>query len=121
MNIATALPQIKAGRFKAYAVSTGQRLPALPNVPTLTEEGYAGIGSNNWNGLFVPARAPKPVVDRLFSATTAALNRPDVQEAFAKNQIPVAVSQSSQEFNTFVQAEIRRWAAILKDNPVAFE
>jgi tripartite-type tricarboxylate transporter receptor subunit TctC len=121
MNVATALPQVKAGRFKAYAVSTAQRLPELPNVPTMTEEGFAGIGSNNWNGLFAPARTPKPVIDRLFTVTTTVLQRPEVQEAFAKNQIPVALSQSPDEFNRFVQAEMRKWVKILKESPVAFE
>ncbi len=116
MNVATATPQVKAGRFKAYAVTTEQRLPDLPNVPTMAEAGFPGIGSNNWNGIFAPARTPRPVVNKLYAALVQTMQRQDIQELFAKNQVPVAVSKSPEEFDAFVQSEMKRWAKIIRDN-----
>ena len=116
MNVATATPQVKAGRFKAYAVTTQQRLPDLPNVPTMAEAGFPGIGSNNWNGIFAPARTPRPVVNKLHAALVQTMQRQDIQELFAKNQVPVAISKSPEEFDAFVQYEMKRWAKIIKDN-----
>jgi tripartite-type tricarboxylate transporter receptor subunit TctC len=116
MNVATATPQVKAGRFKAYAVTTQQRLPDLPTVPTMSEAGFPGIGSNNWNGIFAPARTPRPVVNKLHAALVQTMQRQDIQELFAKNQVPVAISKSPEEFDAFVQSEMKRWAKIIKDN-----
>jgi tripartite-type tricarboxylate transporter receptor subunit TctC len=116
MNVATATPQVKAGRFKAYAVTTQQRLPELPNVPTMTEAGFPGIGSNNWNGVFAPARTPRPIVNKLYAALVQTMQRQDIRELFAKNQVPVAVSKSPEEFDAFVRSETKRWAKIVKDN-----
>lgn len=116
MNVATATPQVKAGRFKAYAVTTEQRLPDLPNVPTMAEAGFPGIGSNNWNGVFAPARTPRTIVNKLYAALVQTMQRQDIQELFAKNQVPVAVSKSPEEFDAFVQSEMKRWAKIIRDN-----
>ena len=121
MNVATATPQVKAGRFKAYAVTTEQRLPELPNVPSMAEAGFPGIGSNNWNGIFAPARTPRPIVNKLHSALIKTMQRQDIQELFAKNQVPVSVSGSPDEFDAFVQSELARWAKIIRDNNIKLE
>jgi len=121
MNVATATPQVKAGRFKAYAVTTEQRLPDLPNVPTMAEAGFPGIGSNNWNGIFAPARTPRLVINKLHAALVKTMQRQDIQELFAKNQVPVAVSRSPEEFDAFVQSEMKRWAKIVKDNNIKLD
>ncbi len=121
MNVATATPQVKGGRFKAYAVTTDQRLPELPLVPTMTEAGFPGIGSNNWNGIFAPARTPRPIVNKLFAALIKTMQRPDIQELFAKNQVPVALSKSPDDFDAFVQSEMGRWAKIVRENNIKLE
>lgn len=121
MNLATAIGQIKSGRLKAYAVTTDQRLADLPNVPTMTEAGFPGIGSNNWNGVFAPAKTPRPIIDKLFTALTQTVQRQDVKDIFAKSLIPVAVSASPEEFNAFVHSEIQRWVKIIKDNDIKLE
>src|SRR5215217_3613256 len=74
-NMASLLPHIKSGRPKALAAAPAPRLPELPYVPTLAEQGYAGIGTNAWQGLFAPAATPKPVVDKLYAAVSAVLAR----------------------------------------------
>jgi tripartite-type tricarboxylate transporter receptor subunit TctC len=121
MNLATAVGQIRSGRLKAYAVTTDKRLPDFPNVPTMAEAGFAGIGSNNWNGLFGQVKLPKPIVAKLFTAFTQAVNRPDVQEVFARSLIPVAISKSPEEFDEFVRSENARWTKIIKENNLKLE
>lgn len=121
MNVATATPQVKAGRFKAYAVTTAQRMADLPGVPTMAEEGYPGIGSNNWNGIFAPARTPRAIINKLHATLLQTMQRQDLQELFAKNQIPIAVSASPADFDAFVRSEMTRWARIVKENDIRLE
>ena len=77
-NMASLLPHIRSGRLKALAAVPPQRLPELPNVPTLAEQGFPGIGTNAWQGLFAPAATPKAVVDRLHAAVVQVLTREKV-------------------------------------------
>src|SRR5438105_4162510 len=72
-NMASLLPHIKSGRLKALGAVPAQRIPELPNVPTLAEQGYPGIGTNAWQGLFAPAATPKPIVDKLYAAVAGVL------------------------------------------------
>src|SRR4051812_38624099 len=83
-NMASLLPHIKSGRLKALAAVPAQRLPELPNVPTLAEQGFPGIGTNAWQGMFAPAATPKPVVEALHRAVFAVLSRPETKDGLAK-------------------------------------
>src|SRR5438445_3016577 len=83
-NMASLLPHIRSGRLKALAAIPARRLPELPNVPTLAEQGFPGIGTNAWQGMFAPAATPKPVVERLHGAVVAVLTRPEQREGLAK-------------------------------------
>src|SRR3954467_3430665 len=74
-NTASLLPHIKSGRLKAIAAVPAQRLPELPDVSTLAEQGFADIGTNAWQGLFAPVATPKPIVDKLYAAVSAILAR----------------------------------------------
>src|SRR3954468_17052422 len=71
-NLASLLPHIKSGRLKPLAAETEQRLPELPSIPTMAEQGFPGIGTNAWQGMFAPAATPKPIVEKLYSAVSAA-------------------------------------------------
>jgi tripartite-type tricarboxylate transporter receptor subunit TctC len=121
MNSATVLPLIRAGKLKAYATTGLKRMPELPDVPTLAEAGFPGSGSDNWNGLFVPAKTPAAIVERLFVATTQAMQREPIRDAFAKANVPVTLSRSPAEFNAFVRDELRRWARIIKANDIRID
>jgi len=120
-NAASTTPQVKAGRMKAYATTAPRRLPDLPDVPTFTELGLAGVGSDNWNGLFLPARTPRAIVNRLHQATVEVLQRPAIVEAYAKVAVPVAVSRSPEDFDAFVRTEVARWTRIIKDNQIRLD
>ena len=113
-NMASLLPHIRSGRLKALAAVPAQRLPELPNVPTLAEQGYPGIGTNAWQGLFAPAATPKPVVDKLYAAVSAILTRPDQRETLAKQMMTVDVSKSPQDFTEQVRRETQAWAEFLR-------
>ena len=121
LNAATVTPQVKAGRMKAYVTTAKQRLPDLPEVPTMAEAGFAGMGSVNWNGVFVPVKTPRAIIDKLAAATAQVLQRPPVQAAFVKAGVPLTPSASPEEFQEFVRSELKRWARIIKENNVKFE
>ena len=120
-NMASLLPHIKSGRLKALAAVPPQRLPELPNVPTLAEQGFPGIGTNAWQGMFAPAATPKAVVDRLHAGVVAVLTRPAEKEALAKQMMSVEVSKSPQEFTELVRRETASWGEFLREARIHIE
>jgi len=114
-NMASLLPHIRSGRLKALAAIPAQRLPELPNVPTLAEQGFPGIGTNAWQGMFAPAATPKSVIDRLHGAIVAVLTRPEQREGLAKQMMSVEVSKSPQEFTDLVRRETLGWGEVLRE------
>lgn len=120
-NAASTAPQVKAGRMKAFATTAPKRLPDLPDVPTFTELGFAGVGSDNWNGLFLPARTPRAIVNRLFQATVEVLQRPTIVETYAKVGVPVTTSRSPEAFDAFVKSEVARWDRIIRENQIRLD
>jgi tripartite-type tricarboxylate transporter receptor subunit TctC len=121
LNAASITPHVKGGRMKAFATTARERLPDLPEVPTMAEVGFAGVGSVNWNGFFMPARTPRPVVGKLHSATLQVMQRKQVRDAFVNSAVPITLSKSPEEFQEFVSVEIRRWARIIRDNDIKLE
>jgi tripartite-type tricarboxylate transporter receptor subunit TctC len=113
-NMASLLPHIRSGRLKALAVIPAQRLPELPNVPTLAEQGFPGIGTNAWQGMFAPAATPKAIIDKLHGAVMTILTKPDQREALAKQMMSVEVSKSPQEFTDLVRRETQAWGDFLR-------
>jgi tripartite-type tricarboxylate transporter receptor subunit TctC len=113
-NMASLLPHIRSGRLKALAAVPTQRLAELPNVPTLAEQGFPGIGTNAWQGIFAPAATPRPVVEKLYAGITAALARPEQREGLAKQMMSVELSKSPTEFTELVRKETQDWAEFLR-------
>jgi tripartite-type tricarboxylate transporter receptor subunit TctC len=111
------LPQVKAGKLRALAVTSAKRSPAVPDVPTLAESGLNGFAIVSWFGFFVPAATPQPIVDKLFQETVKALKNPDTIERFAKEGAePEGLTPA--QFATYVQQESARYAKVLKDNNI---
>jgi tripartite-type tricarboxylate transporter receptor subunit TctC len=121
VNLASSLPQIRAGRMKALATTAPQRLSELPSVATMAEQGYAGIGTNAWNGMFAPAAVPKPVLQRIHTLVVEILQRPEFKEMLAKQLMTVSVSASPAAYTEFVKAETRKWANVVKENDIRIE
>lgn len=120
-NVASNIGAVKAGQIKAYAVTAEQRLTDMPDVPTMAESGFPGIGSLNWNGLFAPARTPRAIVAKLHANTVAAMKELDGDGTLSKRQLPVSLSASPEAFAGFVNAEARKWEKIIKDNNVRID
>jgi tripartite-type tricarboxylate transporter receptor subunit TctC len=118
-NMASLLPHIKSGRLKPLAAVPAQRLPELPNVPTLAEQGYPGIGTNAWQGMFAPAATPRPVIDKLYAAISRALGRE--KDALAGKMLTVAVSPSPDEFNALVRRETQAWGEFVREAKIKIE
>jgi tripartite-type tricarboxylate transporter receptor subunit TctC len=121
INLASTIEQIRAGRLKAIATTMPTRLAELPNVPTMAEQGFPGIGTNAWQGLFAPAATPKPILDKLHAAVVTILSRPEMKEMLAQQLMTVAVSKSPQEFTDQVRAETQAWSEVVRDNKVKID
>jgi tripartite-type tricarboxylate transporter receptor subunit TctC len=118
-NVSSVLELVRAGRLKALAVTSQARLPDLPGVPTMAEAGYPGVGTDAWQGLFVPAGTPGNVVARLHAAARKVLLQPDVRSNLIKRSIVPAPSADPAEFAAFVRNETARWNQVVKDNRAA--
>ena len=105
---------VLAGLVKAYAVSAGERLATLPNVPTAREAGV-NYEMSVWAGLFAPKGVSPEVIARLADALDKALDEPVVRERLAQlgGSIPAKVERNPAAFDRFVRSEIARWAPIL--------
>jgi len=108
-----ALGQIQAGKIKAIAVADGNRLPQLPNVPTMAEAGIADVNVSSWNGLFAPTGTPPAIIDRLSKETIAVLQDPAIRAEFEKRGA-TPVGSTPAEFKAFVEKEIKMWADVAK-------
>jgi tripartite-type tricarboxylate transporter receptor subunit TctC len=113
-------PQVKGGKIKALAITSSKRHPMLPDVPTIAESGYPGFEALSWQGLFVPAGTPADIVAKLNAETLKALSAEDFRDAFAKQGFTVAGS-SPAEFRAFIEAEIPKWARIIKAGNVTLQ
>lgn len=118
INLASSGSQIKAGRLKALATTMPQRVPELPNVATMAEQGYPGIGTNAWQGMFAPAATPKPILDKLHAAVVKVLNDPEMKAMLAKQLMAVDVSASPQEWTEQVRSETQSWADFIHENHI---
>lgn len=122
--IYTVLPTIagflKDGKLKAIAVSSAQRSPVLPDVPTMAESGLPGFEVSSWYGLFAPARTPKPVVDRIQREVAAVLASPEIRERYIKGGFQ-PVGNKPEEFAQQVRDELARWNRVVKDANLRIE
>lgn len=113
-DVSTSLPPVQAGKLKGYAVSGLKRSLLAPNLPTLNESGLPGYDLTAWFAAFVPAKTPKPVVDRLNAAFREALTDKDVASKLLGAGVEPEAS-SSDELKAFVMSETAKWAKIVAD------
>ncbi len=115
-----AAPHVATGRLRVLAVTTPQRQPVLPDLPTVAET-VPGFGVSNWTGVFVSAKTPRAVVDRIFAEFNKAVLYPDVKARQNLAGIDPVGSASSEEFTKFVREDARRWADIIKSADIKVE
>ena len=114
--LAASAPHIKAGSLRALAVSTPQRYPAFPDVPTATEKAVPGYDFASWGGIFAPAGIPGDVMKRLNTEIAAALASPDLKKRMDDMGL-IGKASSPEEFRAFVQSEMARWGGLLRKKP----
>jgi tripartite-type tricarboxylate transporter receptor subunit TctC len=110
----STLPHVRAGRMRALAVTSAERAPIAPEIPTLAESGYPGFDVTTWYGVMGPAGTPRAVVERINAEINRVLGHPDVQERLARLALSPAPG-TSQGFRDFMRREQTRWAKVIKD------
>jgi tripartite-type tricarboxylate transporter receptor subunit TctC len=110
----TAMPLAKSGKLRALGAGMAKRLPAMPDLPTLQEQGLEGYECYTWNALLAPAGTPKPIVDKLNRAINEALADPAVFSALEKAGIDPTPGSTPETTAAFVKAELAKWAPIIK-------
>ncbi|BEI39480.1 MAG: tripartite tricarboxylate transporter substrate binding protein BugD [Burkholderiaceae bacterium] len=110
------IPFIKDGKVKVYGVTTPKRLSALPNVPTLDEQGMKGFDVKVWHGIYAPLGTPKPILDRLNAALKKALTDPDLKARLDSSNIDIVPvsKQNGESLKAHLDAEINRWGPIIR-------
>lgn len=112
-NIVTTLAQVQAGKLRALAVSTKERSKVAPEIPTLSESGVPGYDATAWFGLFLPVGTPSNVVNKLADAAIKAVSMPEVSATLMKSGAE-PVGSTPAQFSAFYQAEIAKWAQVIK-------
>lgn len=119
-SIVTAMPQARAGRVRALAVTSGQRSPLAPELPTVAESGLPGFTAVTWFGLYGPARLPAPLVARIHQAFAQAVQAPAVVQAMAQvGAVPASGSPAA--FAAMVAADSQRWAQVIREQKISLE
>jgi tripartite-type tricarboxylate transporter receptor subunit TctC len=112
LNVASTAVQIKAGKMRPIALVNHQRLPEFPDVSTMQEIGYPGVGTIAWQGLFAPAGTPREVLETVFKAAVQALQAPSVVEAFKKQNFNIVPNKSLDDAKAWLAAEMAQWKDI---------
>ena len=112
-SLASALPHIKSGKIKVIAVTTAQRAPQLPNVPTIAESGYPGFEGAGWSGIVLPAGTPRELVERISADIQKALGEAQLRDRIIdRGGIPDP--RTPQGYADFIRAEIEKWAQVAR-------
>lgn len=115
-----AVPQIKAGKLRAIAVTSAKRSALLPDVPSVTEFGYADFDDYTWVGFFLPANTPQSLVDRINAEINKAMELPESKEKFVALGME-STRNTPAEFGVFLRDEVGKWAAVVKSTGAKVE
>jgi len=107
------LPHVREGRLRGIAVTTAERIPQAPDLPTIAEQGFPGFEATSWGGVMGPANLPPPVLQRLHAAVVRGMQTPSVQEALARQGVQVRTS-TPEEFAAHIRSEVERWTAVVQ-------
>ncbi len=119
-NTSSAVPSIKAGRVRALGVASLKRYPALPDLPTIAEEGLAGYETTIWLGLFAPAKTPVAIIQKLHKEINDAVNSIEYKERLAALDLQPRAS-SGQELANYLKTDLAKWAKVVREAGIKAE
>ena len=119
-QLTASIGHIREGRIKAIAISSAQRSPLLPNVPTLDEAGVRGYEASTFTGIFAPAGLPKNVLDKLHGALRKALQTASVRERFGAMGVEI-IGLSQPEFAAYVRSDYDKWLKVAREGNIVVE
>lgn len=111
----SAMPFVKSGKLKAIAVTSAQRSPSAPEIPTVAEAGLSGYEAIAWNGILAPAGTPAEAINKLSAALEKVLSNPEVKARFEAQGFTASWS-SPADYGKFLNAEVSKWAKVVKDS-----
>jgi tripartite-type tricarboxylate transporter receptor subunit TctC len=114
-TVITSVPQIRAGKLRAFAVSSAKRASSLPEVPTMQEAGIKGFDISQWQGFLAPAGTPKAIIERLNAETIKAMRSADVHERIAVQGGNEIVTGTPEEFSALIRSDLQAYARLIKD------
>jgi tripartite-type tricarboxylate transporter receptor subunit TctC len=115
LNLASTAPQVKAGSLRPLALVNHARLPDYPDLPTMQEIGYPGVGTIAWQALFAPAGVPQDVLQKIFDATVAALKSPEAADSFHKQTFNIVPNASLADAKIWLAQQMDTWRKITSD------
>ncbi|THJ34314.1 tripartite tricarboxylate transporter substrate binding protein [Lampropedia aestuarii] len=119
-NMPSAISHVRSGKLVPIAVTTAERSPELPDVPTIAEAGIPGYEATSWFGLYVTAGTPEPIVAKLHASLVKALQDPKLVQKFA-DQGSTAYSETPEEFAAFMASETQKWAEVVKSSGASLD
>jgi tripartite-type tricarboxylate transporter receptor subunit TctC len=119
-SLETAMPQLKAGAIRTLAVTSAQRVPAVPDIPTVAESGYRGFETATWYGILMPKGTPQPIVARLSAEVVKVLESADVRERMAANG-GATIKPGPAAFEALLKSELAKWSRVIKEAGVKLE
>lgn len=120
VDATAAYPHIKSEKVNILAVTGAQRHPALPQVPTMTEAGYPGLEANGWFGMFLPATAPKAIVDRLGAEISAIVKSPELNRRLTDMGL-IPVGSLPEDFKTQIDKDAAHWKAVAEASRISMD
>jgi tripartite-type tricarboxylate transporter receptor subunit TctC len=119
-TLPSALSQIQGGTIRALAVTSGTRVPFVPNLPTIAESGVLGFDVSDWHALFMPAKTPVEIVRKVHDDTVDALANPLVKQKFEELAV-VAVTSTPAELTAFLKSDMEKWGPVIRDANIKAE
>ena len=119
-NIATVVQYVRSGRVRALGISSLERSPALPDVPTIASAGFPGFEAKEWYGLVAPAGTPVPIVARLNREIVRVMHLPDINARIAEQGAEI-VADSPEQFGAFIKSELAKWTKIVRETGMRVE
>ncbi len=119
-NIATVVQYVRSGRVRALGISSLERSPALPDVPTIASAGFPGFEAKEWYGLVAPAGTPVPIVARLNREIVRVMHLPDITARIAEQGAEI-IADSPEQFGVFIKSELAKWTRIVRETGMRLE